>query len=122
MADAEPRPWTDVLRALEETGRRRRDGVRRIGRKAFTLAQLARAGLSVPRAWVLDGRHFDAFVERCLPAKHDLRALIRLSGTYVGDERCARAYEEMLGEPLDDELVDPRFGRGELHVPPCGRD
>jgi phosphohistidine swiveling domain-containing protein len=98
--------WSEILRALDETGVKRRDGVKRIGRKAFTLAKLARAGMPVPRAWVLDARHFDTFVGRCLPRKHDLRSLIKLSGSRAGDERCARAYEQMLSEPLDPQLVE----------------
>jgi rifampicin phosphotransferase len=106
MADPAPSaPWTEVLRSLEQTGVRRRDGDKRIGRKAFVLGRLAREGIGVPRAWVLEASWFDAFVERCLPRKHDLKTLVRLSGSKVGDERCARAYEVMLAEPLPDELV-----------------
>lgn len=103
MADAET--VEGILTSLEEAGRRRRDRSR-IGRKAGALATLARAGMPVPAGWVLDSRHFDAFIERCLPRKHDLRSLIKLAGTRAGDERCARAYEEMLAAPLDETLEE----------------
>jgi len=98
-------PDAALLRGLDQVGQRRRDGVRVVGNKALVLARLARQGLSVPPAWVLDARHFDAFAERCLPHKHDLKSLIKLSGTKAGDERCARAHEQLLAVPLDEGLV-----------------
>ncbi len=94
-----------LLRSLEQVGQRRRDGVRTVGTKALVLARLARQGLSVPPAWVLDAGHFEAFADRCLARKHDLRSLIKLSGTKAGDERCARAYEQMRSVPLDEAIV-----------------
>ena len=94
-----------LLRSLEQVGQRRRDGVRVVGTKAHVLARLARQGLSVPPAWVLDAEHFDAFAERCLPRKHDLRSLIKLSGTKAGDDHCARAYDQMRSVPLDEAIV-----------------
>ncbi|MBW2452964.1 MAG: hypothetical protein JRI68_00560 [Deltaproteobacteria bacterium] len=109
MTDQEGRtvasPDATLLRSLDQVGQRRRDGLRVVGNKALVLAKLARQGLSVPPAWVLDARHFDAFAERCLPSKHDLRSLIKLSGTKAGDERCARAHEQLLSVPLDEGLV-----------------
>lgn len=101
MADAET--VEGILMSLDEAGKRRRDRSR-IGRKVGALATLARAGMPVPAGWVLDSRHFDAFIERCLPRKHDLKSLIKLAGTRAGDERCARAYEEMLSAPLDETI------------------
>lgn len=101
MADVEA--LEGLLTSLEEAGTKRRDRSR-IGRKAGALATLARAGMPVPEGWVLDSRQFDAFIERCLPRKHDLKSLIKLAGTKRGDERCARAYEEMLLAPLDEHL------------------
>ncbi|HHH30035.1 MAG TPA: hypothetical protein ENK57_17055, partial [Polyangiaceae bacterium] len=95
----------DVLERLDETSLKRRDGERRIGRKAYVLGRLLKNGAPVPPAWVLPAHWFEHFVERCLPRKHDLKSLIRLSGTQAGDERCARAYEEMLAEPMIDEVV-----------------
>ena len=104
MVDDDAKPWAEVLRSLEQSGQRRRD-LRRQGSKIVALAKLARASIPIPRGWVLEASHYDAFVERCLPHRHDLRSLIKLAGTRGGDERCARAYEEMLAEPLDETLV-----------------
>ncbi len=101
---AEAQALEGILTSLEEAGTKRRDRSR-IGRKAGALATLLRAGMPVPNGWVLDSRHFDTFIERCLPRKHDLKTLIKLAGTRAGDERCARAYEEMLNAPLDDDVV-----------------
>ncbi|MCA9625684.1 MAG: hypothetical protein KC731_41970, partial [Myxococcales bacterium] len=106
MAEALDKPRRSVLRSLDDTGLSRRDAERKIGRKAFVLGRLARAGIAVPRAWVLDATWFETALDRALPRKHDLKSLVRLSGTKAGDERCARAYEEMLAQPLDGELVE----------------
>ncbi len=100
---AESEPVEGVLISLEEAGKSRRDRAR-IGRKAGALAALARAGAPVPAAWIIDSRHFEALVERCLPRKHDLRSLIKLAGTRAGDERCARAYEELRAAPIDEAI------------------
>src|SRR5687767_3490382 len=104
-SDGEAKPWEPVLRSLDEVGQRRRDGVRRYGGKATVLATLARAGLPVPRGWVLEAKWFDEHAERWLPRKHDLSSLVRLTGTRAGDERCARAYEEVLSGAVDAEVV-----------------
>lgn len=94
-----------VLRSLEDVGVRRRDGVRRVGRKAYVLSNMVRAGLPVPEAWVLDVRHYTAFLEARLPRKHDLKTLIKLAGTRRGDDHCARAFDELLREPIDDAIT-----------------
>ncbi|MEQ9320693.1 MAG: hypothetical protein RIF41_16120, partial [Polyangiaceae bacterium] len=93
-------PHQDILERLDETSLKRRDGERRIGRKAYVLGRLMKGGAPVPPAWVLPAEWFERFVARCLPRRHDLKSLIRLSGTKAGDERCARAYEEMRAEPI----------------------
>ena len=94
-----------VVRRLDALGWRR-EGPRRIGGKAATLAKLQKAGLPLPESWVIEARWFDDFLERSLPRKHDLRSLIKLAGSAAGEERCARAYEELLAAPLPDELVN----------------
>jgi phosphohistidine swiveling domain-containing protein len=104
MTLAEATSWQEVLTSLVDAGKGRR-AIARIGRKASALSALAREGMPVPEGWVLDSRHFDAFVERCLPRKHDMKTLVRLAGTRAGDERCARAYEELLGGEMDEALV-----------------
>jgi rifampicin phosphotransferase len=90
------------FRELSAIGRR--EGVRKVGRKAWVLAKLARAGMPMPRTWVLDARHFDVFAEGRLPRRHDLRSLIKLAGTRAGDEACARAYDDLIAAPLDEAL------------------
>lgn len=114
-------PYQDVLERLDETSLKRRDGERRIGRKAYVLGRLMKGGAPVPPAWVLPAEWFDAFVDRCLPRKHDLKSLIRLSGTKAGDERCARAYEEMLAEPIPDEVVAAIVGLFDAELAPFER-
>jgi len=69
------------------------------------LDALGRAGLPVPRTWILESSHFDAFVASCLPPKHDLRSLVKASGSRTGDYRCARAYERLRAEPLPAAVI-----------------
>ncbi len=95
-----------VFRSLDRAASRTRGGVRRFGRKAYVLGRMARAGLGVPESWAIGVRHYDDFVRRSLPRKHDLRSLIKLVGTRAGEDRCARAYEEMLAAPLPATVVD----------------
>jgi len=95
----------DVFRRLDQLSWRR-DSERRIGHKGRVLRDLARAGMPVPTTWVLSAEHFEAACERILPRKHDLRSLIKLSGTRAGDERCARAYEELMVAAFDDALLE----------------
>jgi phosphohistidine swiveling domain-containing protein len=106
MADESGKAWTELLRGLEQVGQRRRDGIKRIGHKAFVLANMARQQLPVPASWVLDARHYQAFVDKALPRKHDVKSLIKLTGTRAGDERCARAYDELLAKPIDEAIVE----------------
>lgn len=94
----------DVFARLDQLSWRR-DGERRIGRKGRVLRSLLRAGMPVPTTWVLPSDHFAAACARALPRKHDVRSLIKLAGTRTGDERCARAYEELLAAPMDDTVV-----------------
>jgi pyruvate,water dikinase len=112
---SEEEVWTDVLRPLADVGRRPRDGERRTGDKARKLAILAHAGVPVPVTWVLEAQHYQAFVDKVLPRKHDLRTLIKLNGTKAGDERCARAYQELLAAPLDERIARGVEGLWEAH-------
>ncbi len=104
--DGDQTEYQSVFRELDRAASRTRGGVRRFGRKAYVLGRMARAGLPVPDSWVLGVRHYDEFVSRSLPRKHDLRSLIKLVGTRAGDDRCARAYEEMLASPLPVAVVN----------------
>lgn len=95
----------DVFRRLDQLSWRS-DSERRIGHKGKVLRDLSRAGMPVPTTWVLSAEHFEAACGRILPRKHDLRSLIKLSGTRTGDERCARAYEEIMAAPFDEALLE----------------
>lgn len=77
---------------------------RRIGGKAAAIERLAIAGFPVPRAWVLEARHFTELVSEHLPKGHDVATLIKLAGTRAGIDRAARARDRILGEPLPDEI------------------
>lgn len=77
---------------------------KRIGGKAAGLVRLMQAGFPVPRAWVLEAKHFTSLVEEHLPPGHDLASLVKLAGTKIGIERAARARDRILGERLPDGL------------------
>lgn len=115
MADSEP-VTRRVLFTLREAGGKRM--ARRCGVKAHSLGRLARSGLSVVDGSVLESAVFGEMCERALPPKHGLRALIKLAGTSRGEQRCARAYEDLLAAPLDEgvrralEGLVQRFGDG----------
>ena len=94
-----------LLRSLAELRPNKKDVRRRIGHKAGTLARLQAADVHIPETWVLDASGYLAFTGAHLPRKHDLKNLIKLSGTREGDERCARAYQELLRAPLPDEVI-----------------
>ncbi len=79
-------------------------GAKHIGGKALSLVKLMQGGFPVPRAWVLEARHFKSLVEEHLPRGHDLASLIKLAGTKIGIERAARARDRILGERLPDGL------------------
>jgi pyruvate,water dikinase len=91
------------VRRLDGLGRR--DGAKRIGDKAALMARMQGRGIPIPESWVIETRWFEEITERALPRKHDLRSLIKLSGSAHGEERCARAYEEILAASLPEELV-----------------
>lgn len=82
----------------------KQNSAKRVGGKAQSLVRLGQGGFPVPRAWVLEARHFMSLVEEHLPRGHDLASLVKLAGTQVGIERAARARDRILGERLPDGL------------------
>lgn len=87
--------------------------IARLGRKAVTLGRLQRERLPVPPTWTLAASVFADFCRTSLPRGHDLRTLIKLSGSAEGQERAARAYARLLGAPLPAALTEglERFWR-----------
>jgi pyruvate,water dikinase len=95
-----------LLRELASVGARRRDGARRVGHKAWVLGRMLEAGLPVPEAWVLDAGAYAQFVGATLRRDHEPRILVKLAGSRVGDDRCARAYEALGAAPLPAGLLE----------------
>ncbi|EYF00384.1 PEP/pyruvate-binding domain-containing protein [Chondromyces apiculatus] len=96
----------DWLWPLETLTQRRRVGLKRVGGKAWSLAQLAREGYPVPRGWALDARCFTRHIVEHLPPGHDLATVVKLAGTRAGVDRAARARDWILAAPLPSGLLD----------------
>lgn len=77
----------------------------RWGTEVVDLRRLQRAEVVVPPTWILSAAEFAAFARASLPRRHELKTLIKMAGTAEGDERCARAHERLLGEPLPEPLA-----------------
>ncbi|MEO7331205.1 MAG: PEP/pyruvate-binding domain-containing protein [Minicystis sp.] len=92
------------IRPLDEGGKGRKNGPKRVGGKAAMLGRLLREGFPVPRGWMIEARHFERFVEEQLPKGHDIASLIKLSSTKAGVDRAARARDRILAQPLPEGL------------------
>ena len=95
-----------VVRNLGQLRTNKRDVSRHIGHKAAALVKLAAAAVPIPDSWVLDADAYRSFTASHLPRKHDLKNLIKLSGTRAGDERCARAHRELSRAPLPEHVIE----------------
>ncbi|WP_050435437.1 PEP/pyruvate-binding domain-containing protein [Chondromyces crocatus] len=96
----------DWLWPLETLTQRRRIGPKRVGGKAWSLAQLMRDGYPVPRGWALDARCFTRHIVEHLPPGHDLATVVKLAGTRAGVDRAARARDWILAAPLPTGLTE----------------
>ena len=95
-----------VLRPLEAYGRKRpADTASALGGKAARLAWLARHGLPVPRAWVLEAKFFDQIALERVPSDHTPRALLKLRSGSVLHERAGHARTLIRSQPLTPALA-----------------
>ena len=107
-----------LLRPLEVYGRKRpADTASAIGGKAARLAWIAGHGLPVPRAWVLEAKHFDQIALERVPSDHTPRALLKLRSGSVLHERAGHARTLIRSQTLTPALARELAALWELVEP-----